>query len=339
MRTVEIHHFGPDQDTVGGMATVIRLLAQNRVGGDVVVAHPTWSPASGLARARLAGAAALALARVPAGQVVHVHLSERGSFLREGLLLWLADMRGLVTVASIHGASFPPFARCNPKLVSAVLRRARAITCLDQGTLDLVRASAPLARCEIVPNPVLLDHDAPAADATGEAVVFAGEVSLRKGADVLVRAWQQVAERRPSAGCLIVGPAGDFAPQELPRLEVRPAVAPGEMRSILRSARVVALPSRAEAMPMILGEAMGAGRPFVATAVGGIPALAEAGGVLVPVGDAVALADSLEELLEDPRLAREIGERGRQFCAETRSLEVIDRRLRSIYAAAGAGAT
>ncbi len=87
---------------------------------------------------------------------------------------------------------------------------------------------------------------------------------------------------------------------------------------------------------MILTEAMSLGRPFVSTPVGGIPELAQDGGVLVPVGDELALADRLTELLADPELARTIGERGRRFCLQTRSIEVIDARLRNLYSVAAA---
>jgi glycosyltransferase involved in cell wall biosynthesis len=89
-------------------------------------------------------------------------------------------------------------------------------------------------------------------------------------------------------------------------------------------------------MPMVLAEAMSLGRPFVSTPVGAIPELADAGGMLVPVDDEYGLADRLTDLLADPDLARGIGERGRQFCVETRSVEVIDARLRALYSAAAA---
>src|ERR1700678_1831426 len=154
-----VHHFGPDPATVGGMATVIRVLTEHQVGGEVVDFHPTWRPQAPPATARLFATSAWALTRMPAGEVVHVHLSERGSFLREGALLALAHRRGLVTVATIHGASFLPFARRYPWLVSAVLRRAALVTCLDQATLDCVRLRAPAVRSELLPNPVVDDGD------------------------------------------------------------------------------------------------------------------------------------------------------------------------------------
>jgi glycosyltransferase involved in cell wall biosynthesis len=318
------------------MASVIRVLTEHRVGGDVVDWHPTWTPESRSMTGRLFAAAVQALLKMPASEVAHIHLSERGSFLREGSLLALAHRRGLVTVATIHGAMFMPFARRYPWLASVVLRHADLVTCLDQATLDFVRLNAPGTRCELLPNPVVVDDSFLPADETPELVVFAGEIGLRKGADVLQRAWLLVARRRPQARCLMVGPEGDFAPSYAERLEVRSPVGPGEMREILRGARVVALPARAEGMPMVLTEAMSLGRPFVSTPVGGIPELAVAGGVLVPVDDESGLADRLTDLLADPDLARIIGKRGRRFCLETRSVEVIDARLRKLYTAAAA---
>jgi glycosyltransferase involved in cell wall biosynthesis len=326
-----VHHFGPDPSAVGGMATVIRVTTEHNIGGESVCAYPTWRAASPITTAKLFAAAGQALLRVPETDVAHIHLSERGSFLREGSLVALARRRGLATVVTIHGASFIPFARKHPLLVSTILTRAHLIICLDDETLGIVRRSAPSVRSEIVPNAVFVDDEWSPADKTKELVVFAGEIGLRKGADVLHRAWQVVAHRRPRARCVMVGPLADFTPARAKRLEILPAKDPFEMRALLREARVVALPSRAEGMPMVLAEAMSVGRPFVSTPVGGIPGLAQAGGILVTVGDEIDLADRLTDLLADPDLARTLGERGRQFCLETRSVSVIDARLKELY--------
>jgi glycosyltransferase involved in cell wall biosynthesis len=337
MSTVVVHHFGPDPATVGGMATVIRVLTEGSVGGDLVDSHPTWQPrASAAMNARLMAQCVGVLARTPAGHVAHIHLSERGSFLREGALVALARRRNLVTVATIHGASFIPFASTYPWLVSAVLQRAHAVTCLDEKSLHVVQLRAPKVRAELVPNPGFVDDRPSPADGTEALVVFAGEISLRKGADILHSAWRLVAQRLPDARCLMIGPVVDFQPSSLERLEVLPAVGPIELREILRRARVVALPSRAEVVPMVLVEAMSLGRPFVSTPVGGIPELASEGGILVDVDDDVELADRLTDLLTDADMARAMGERGRRFCMRTRSIEVIDARLRELYAVASA---
>jgi glycosyltransferase involved in cell wall biosynthesis len=275
-----------------------------------------------------------ALLKMPSEHIVHVHLSERGSFIREGALLFLARKRGITSVATIHGASFTPFARRYPWLVSAALRLTSLVTCMDEEALEFVRRRVAGVRSEIVPNPVLLEESFQPADETDEVVMFAGEISVRKGADVLCRAWQSVAAQRPHARCVMVGPVADFVPPRVERLDVRAAVDPIEMKALLRSARVIALPSRAEGMPMVLTEAMSLGRPFVSTPVGGIPELAAEGGMLADVDDAAGLAERLTDLLSNPELARSIGERGRRFCVRTRSTEVLDASWRELYAEA-----
>lgn len=332
---VTVHHYGPDPAYVGGMGSVIRVLTQHSNGHASAVIHPTWRPGSRLTSAVLAMRAAVGLVRMGKTDVVHVHLAKGGSFLREGMIVILARMLRRTTVATIHGSTFLTFAQKRRTLVSLVLRCAHVITCLDRDVLAFVRRIAPHAQAELVPNPVPIDDGSPCADETDEVVLFAGEIGVRKGADILCRAWPKVALSRPNARCIMVGPLKDFSAPQLERLEVRTPVDSAGMRCLLHEARVVALPSRAEGMPMVLTEAMSSGRPFVSTPVGGIPELAREGGVLVPVEDDVALADRLIDFLADPRLARQLGERGRRFCSATRSVETVDMQLRELYEAAG----
>jgi glycosyltransferase involved in cell wall biosynthesis len=331
MTPLAVHHFGPDPAYVGGMGTVLRVLTENRIGGDSVVLHPTWRPDSLAANAWLASRALSLIPRLPRRQISHVHLSERGSFIREGAILAAARMRGHGAVATIHGADFLPFAQDHPRLVDSVLRQAHLVTCLDVEIQALLQDRLSRSTVELLPNPVVLDRDSGSARDTEETVLFAGEISSRKGADVLAGAWQEVLNTRSDANCLMVGPAADLDLPQLERLQVRAPVGAEEMKELVRQARVVVLPSRAEGMPMILTEALAAGRPFVSTPVGGIAQLARAGGKLVPVGDASGLAEALVELLESPEHAAEVGEEGRAYCASTRSSEVIDQRLRQLY--------
>jgi glycosyltransferase involved in cell wall biosynthesis len=249
----------------------------------------------------------------------------------------LARLLGKTTVATIHGADFLPFARRHPRLARTVLSRAAAITCLDPDVLELATLLAPRADVRLLANPVAADRQPTGADATEELVLFAGEIGTRKGADVLSQAWALVSRARPKARCMMVGPVNSIEVPKAERLELRGPVAATAVAELLRSARVVALPSRSEGMPMILTEAMSAGRPFVSTPVGGIPALASGGGgVLVPVEDHRQLAARLIELLEDPALAARMGEQGRSYFQQTRGVPVIDARLEELYTTAAA---
>ncbi len=97
---------------------------------------------------------------------------------------------------------------------------ARAITVLSDTDLAAVRHLAPNVHVEMLPNPMPLDLAAGPVTETAEVVLFAGEVGLRKGADVLRRAWEAVASSRPRAKCVIVGPATELRLPPAERLDV-----------------------------------------------------------------------------------------------------------------------
>jgi glycosyltransferase involved in cell wall biosynthesis len=91
-----------------------------------------------------------------------------------------------------------------------------------------------------------------------------------------------------------------------------------EVARAIAGAALVVLPSivaadgQMEGIPVALMEAMACGRAVISTAISGIPELVEDGvtGILVPPKDAAALAQGMRTLLEEPRLAEEMGRRG-----------------------------
>jgi glycosyltransferase involved in cell wall biosynthesis len=325
-----VYHFGPSTDYVGGMASVIAMLVTHNLGAARAIAVPTWVPGSHARSGLLATRAAAMVLRLPRYTAIHVHMSEGGSFVREAAILAAAKCRGLPRIVTIHGPGFADFSHRRPRLVGAVLGMASAVTVLSDLDLAAVRRVAPSARVEILPNPMPLDSCAGPVTETSEMALFAGEVGLRKGADVLRQAWEIVASSRPLARCVIVGPATELRLQATERFEVRGPVDSEEVKKLIREARVIALPSRGEALPMILTEGMAAGRPFVSTPVGGIASLAE-GGLIVPVADHRALAEALISLLADPERAQALGSAGMELCLKRMSPEVVGARLRQLY--------
>jgi len=119
------------------------------------------------------------------------------------------------------------------------------------------------------------------------------------------------------------------------------AVSYADMRYLYPLASAFMLPSHSESLPMTVLEAMSCGAPVVATSVGGVPEMVSDGanGLLVPPGDAGALAEALASVLSDDSLARRMGEEARRRTLEEFSVRVMAERTAGVYAAALEGAS
>jgi glycosyltransferase involved in cell wall biosynthesis len=153
----------------------------------------------------------------------------------------------------------------------------------------------------------------------------------RKGLDVLLDAWGLVCAERPDRDLLLL-----LVGQGRNTGELRRRVE-GDRRvrwidRYVHAADVYTLPSRHEGFAIAPLEAMACGLPVVAADASGVADLLgdgeEAGGVVVPREDPVALATALRRLLEDPTLAHQLGSHARRRAEEEFSLAVVGLRLR-----------
>ena len=96
---------------------------------------------------------------------------------------------------------------------------------------------------------------------------------------------------------------------------------------------VLAIASRTEGQSMALMEAMARGVPAIATRVGGNPQLVRDGetGVLVPVGDAVAIRAALARMLADPELVGRLGRACHALIAARHSIDEVARKYDALY--------
>jgi glycosyltransferase involved in cell wall biosynthesis len=140
--------------------------------------------------------------------------------------------------------------------------------------------------------------------ADAPTALFVGHLSDYKGADVfadglaLATSWQGVAVGS--------GPLAAEIQTRNPAIRLPGAVPPEEVPDWLRAADVVVVPSRREGLGLVAIEALACGVPVVAANVGGLPEVVRDGenGLLIPPGDAVALAAALDKLAEPVVRAR-----------------------------------
>jgi len=166
-----------------------------------------------------------------------------------------------------------------------------------------------------------------------------GRLHRQKGFTDLITALAQVREHLPAVRLLLVGDGelrGDLEAhaQALGLSEVVTfAGLRTDIPEILAELDLFALPSLWEGLPNVVLEAMAAGLPVVATAVGGTPEVVVDGvsGLLVPPHDPAALAEALVFLLRDPGMRRKIGQAGRKRVGQCFSVGQMVRKTEDLY--------
>jgi glycogen synthase len=295
-----------------------------------------------------APAAALVVPRLAAGtDLVHVHLGEDLAVVPLGLL---ASRRRRPLVLTIHcslrhtlqasGGRGLALSTVGAALESVGEWRADAVIVLTQRLADrLLAGGLDPGRVHVIPSGVDLRLFAralpdPAPDLPRPRVLFVGRLAAQKGVSTLLEA---VPLLRARAAVVLVGDgprrpalerqAGRLGPD---RVRFQGFVPHAEVPAWLAAADVLVLPSIYEELGSVLLEAMAAGLPVVASAVGGIPDALGAAGRLVPPRDPAALAAAVDEILDDPALAAELGDAARRRAAGF-SWDVLAGRVLEVY--------
>lgn len=176
-------------------------------------------------------------------------------------------------------------------------------------------------------------------------VVLSGNVQPWKGQHVLVEAASRLRHAIPELRCLIVGGihrAGEEYARELKRLCTAHGLAEQviftgfrkDVVDVVNAADVVVHTSvRPEPFGRVILEGMLLGKPVIAAGAGGVPELIEDGrtGILVPPGDAEALAAALKRVLADPEVAAALGQAGRVSAEQKFSLRNQIQQMEEIY--------
>lgn len=340
--------------TRGGIASYVRAMQQTSLWTEWNIRHVT-THGDGTA-VRKVGVFALGTMRFVGElirfrpDVIHLHASTRGSFIRKAILFWINRVTGTPVVLHMHGSGFPEDYENAPRMVRtltrATLSRAGAFVALGQMWADRMREIAPAARILAIPNGVRLAT--PVDQQTGEPVrvVFLGRIGDHKGTFKLIDAWAKLVCERGfgdteanSATLTIAGDGEvDRARQYVRELcvdatvDVHGWLSEDEVAALLDRAQVLVLPSRNEGQPMAVLEAMARGLCVIVSDVGGLPEMIGAdGGILIPPDDAEAIAAALRQVIPDRELRARYGTAAHSRIRDEFDTETIARRLDVLY--------
>jgi glycosyltransferase involved in cell wall biosynthesis len=249
---------------------------------------------------------------------------------------WLAGVRHRVRTRNNVGHWLTPLHRRLGRALN-LLTTATIANCAAAKDALLAAEKPPAESVHVLENGVDLDRFLAIPPAGERAACVGAVANLRpvKGLDVLIAA----ATRVPGVTFRVAGEGDERGPLQR---QIREGGLEGrfhlcgaekDVPLFLAGLDVAVLASRAEGMSNAVLEYMAAGRPIVATATGATPELIRDGidGLLVPPGDAAALAGGILRLLNDRVLARRLGESARRRAEERYSRAAMVRRFEEFY--------
>ena len=308
-----------DRPHPAGDARAVARIRRLTRDADIVHAH-------GL---RAGGLAAIALARaVPTP-------------LRAGVPPLVVTLHNAVIAGGMIGAAYATLER-------VVARQAAEILAVSPDLEDRMRSlGARAVSRALVPAPPRRRSEDPAAQAKVRAdlgavdrplVAVVARLAEQKGLPVLLDASAAWGRRTPAP---LVAIAGDGPLEESLRARIEADGLPvrllgrrSDVPELLAAADVAVVSSVWEGQPLVVQEVLRAGRPLVATRVGGIPGMVGEAAVLVPPGDAAALEKAVLKVLDEPGFAERLASSASDQALRLPSEEDAIDQLTSVYARA-----
>ncbi len=304
--------------------------------------------------------ATVAAAREHGADVIHAHWAiptgpaAVSAARRLGLPSVITMHGGDVYVNPEQGYDFPTRWYVRPAL-RWTLRNAGALTAITEDCRQhALRAGAPSGSMHLVFNGTDLRRFSPAPAGPvdprfGPSMIFAcRQLFPRKGIRFLVEAAAQLKPRFPDLKVVVAGDG--FERPDLIALAERLGIARdvtflgwvpnSDLPQYYRAAALSVIPSLEEGFGIPAAEAMGCETAVVASDAGGLPEVVEHGvtGLIVPRGDANALAVAIGELLADPARRARMGKAGRERALRLFDWDRSAEQFEQIYAGIGAGA-
>lgn len=228
-------------------------------------------------------------------------------------------------------------------------KRADAIQAISNFLAKWAKKEGATCPIEIIPNgvdPHFISPYPPAGDRgrkRGGKIITVSRLVPKNGVDILICAAAELQYLIPNTKYLIQIVGGGPEEKNLKKLardlgvediiEFRGEVLPEDVPKFLRKADIFVRPSRSEGLGSAFLEAMAAGLPVVGTNVGGIPDFLIQGrtGLFCKADDPKDLARNLQQLLENPELARQLSENARRLAAETYSWDNVAIQMDNLF--------
>lgn len=276
--------------------------------------------------------------------IVHIHVSERGSFFRKALITRICKRLEKKVILHHHGAEFKEFYQQlsdkKKAYVSKILEMVDLNIVLSNRLIPMITNINEKAKVQVLYNAVHTYSKNPY-NKDANKVLFLGRLGERKGTYDLLEAINNLdSNLDPSVMFYLCGDGEvETVNKKIDELDIRNRIAhvgwveKDKKEEYMRNSMINVLPSYNEGLPMTILETMAYGIPNIATNIASIPEVITEGetGFMVEPGDIQALTDRLEEVINDNELRLTISQSSYKFISNHFALKQHIKKLERIY--------
>jgi glycosyltransferase involved in cell wall biosynthesis len=352
MRSINVLMLGPSLEQKGGMATVQKLILEFGTQ-DISIKH-ICTHEEGMIRYRtvIFFKALIDFIRYLLRyriDLIHIHLSERGSVFRKSIFTLIAFIFNKPVIIHAHGAEFETFFIGLPEILKQIFgfifRRCNAFIVLSktQEKFYIKHLRLDENRVFVLPNAVSIPKETPTRVVQDKGLltlIFIGRVGHRKGTFELIKSFAQLPDDLRNKAQLFIAGDGEIEAGErltanlglTHQVKFLGWISSEQRNEILAAADIFILPSYHEAFPMSILEAMAWGLAIITTPVGGIPDLitSHENGVLVNPGNIEELTAAIGALIQEDALRLNLGKSAKHV-AKSFDINLYSKHLTQLY--------
>lgn len=351
MKKIKVLMVGNDPSVKGGITSVIQQLLEydwNTVGVEMKFI-PTYVDINAIKKITFFISAYEKIKkyiRKNKPDIVHIHMSYRGSFTRAKMIQQLCMKNKIPTVVHLHGSEFKKwFDECNEKKQKEIrqfMKQTGAFVVLGEKWNSTIKKIEKSTKTVVLSNSVRIPVEKVKWNDEFK-ILFLGVLIKRKGVSDLLKAIKILEDEDKSSNLkFIIAGGGEeetTLKNEVEQLKVNKLVEfvgwinGDKKKELLKNSQMLVLPSYNEGLPIAILEAISYGMPVVSTNVGDIASAVEndKNGYLIEPGDVESLANSLKKIFENKEKYMEMSNESRMIAECRFSDEKYFYDVKSIY--------
>ncbi len=335
---------GPDRNAHGGISSVISEYFRAGLQDNCELSFLSTTTSGGKLKKAIVFIKALAKMKPLTADcdLVHIHISKNGSFLRKFFFVREAHNQGKKIIIHIHSSQFVEYYNNSSNHVRRMIEKAFGyadqIIVLSDFWKNKLSQIFDGGKMVVIPNGLLMPQEYKK-DYCNKNILFLGKICQEKGAFDLLYAMKGVVDKFPDAHLFLCGQGEtEWCLEECKQLDISRNVSltgwvSGEAKdNLLKESSIFVLPSYFEAMPVSLIEAMAYGCACIVTPVGAVPEINSNDDiVMTEPGDVTQLSKRICELLGNVELRERIGVSAEQSVRKRYDERTIVRTLVGLY--------